>query len=79
MNLEAIKNDLLNSEDSSLISTSSPPLCTNISSPENSSAYKYNSLSLESTQDREVLYILEELQNHKQCIIDITTSGTRDE
>ena len=51
INLEAIKKDLLNSENS----------CTNTSSPENSSAYKCNSLPLESMQDREFLDILEEL------------------
>ena len=68
MNLEVIKKDLLNSENSSIISASPPALCTNTSSPENSSAYKCNSLSLESTQDREILDILEELQNQKPCI-----------
>ena len=58
INLEAINKDLLNSENSSIISASPPALCTNTSSPENSSAYKCNSLSLESTQDREFLDIL---------------------
>ena len=43
MNLEAIKKDLLSSENSSIISTSPPALCTNTSSSENSSAYKCNS------------------------------------
>ena len=76
--LEAIKKDLLNSKNSSIISTSPPALCTNTSSPENSSAYKCNSLSLESTQDREFLDILEELQKHEPCISDIRTTGTRD-
>ena len=39
MNLGAILKDLLNSENSSIISTSPPPpTCTNTSSPENSSA-----------------------------------------
>ena len=76
MNLQAIKKDLLNSENSSIISAFLPTLCTNTSSPENSSAYKCNSLSLESTQDREILDILEELQNHEPCIIDLRTSGT---
>ena len=47
INLEAIKKDLLNSENSSIILTSSPALCTNTSSPENSSAYQCNNLSLE--------------------------------
>ena len=70
---------MLNSEISSIISTFPPALCTNTSSPENSSAYKCNSLSLESTQDRVVLDILDELQNHEPCISDIRTSGTRDE
>ena len=79
MKLEAIKTGLLNSENSSIISTSPPALCTDTSSPENLSAYKCNSLSLESTQDREVLDILEELQNHEPCISEIRTSGTRDE
>ena len=79
MNLEAIKKDLLNSENSSIISTSPPALCTNTLSPENSSTYKCNSLSLESTPDKEILDILEELQNHESCISDIRTSATRDE
>ena len=79
MNLEAIKKDLLNSENSSIISTSPPALCTNTSSPGNSSAYECNSLSLESTQDGENLDILEELQNHEPRISDIRTSGTSDE
>ena len=79
INLEAIKKDLLNSKNSSIISTSPPALCTNTSSPENSSAYKCNSLSLESTQDREFLDILEELQKHEPCISDIRTTDTRDE
>ena len=35
MDLEAIKKDLLNSENSFKISTSPPALCTNTSSPEN--------------------------------------------
>ena len=43
MNLEAIKKDLLSCENSSIISTSPPALCTNTSSSENSSAYKCNS------------------------------------
>ena len=42
------------------------------------SAYKCNSLSLESTQDREFLDILEELQKHEPCISDIGTTGTTD-
>ena len=73
MNLGAIKKDLLNSENSSIISTSPPALSTNTSSPENSSAYKCK--SLESTQDTEILDILEELLYHEPCI---RTSGTRD-
>ena len=68
INLEAIKNDLLNSKNSSIISTWPPALCTNTSSPENSSAYKCNSLSLESTQDREFLDILEELERRALVI-----------
>ena len=48
MNLEVIKKDLLNSENSCIISTPPPTLCTNTSSPEDSSAYKCNSLSSES-------------------------------
>ena len=79
INLEAIKKDLLNSENSSVISTLPPALCTNTSSPENSSAYKCNSLSLESTQDREFLDILEKLQKHEPCITDIRTASMRDE
>ena len=79
MNVEAIKKDLLNSENYSMISTSLPALCTNTSSPEDSSAYKFNILSLESTQNREILDISEELQNHELCISDIKTSGARDE
>ena len=78
INLEAIKKDLLNSENSSIMSTSPPVLCTNTSSHENSSAYICNSLSLESTQDRDFLDILEALQKHKPCISDIRTTGTRD-
>ena len=46
INLEAINKDLFNSENSSIISASPPALCTNTSSPEISSAYKCNSLSL---------------------------------
>ena len=68
MNLEAIKKDLLNSENSFIKSASSPALCTNTASPENSSTNKYNSLSLESTQDREILDVLEELKYHDPCI-----------
>ena len=79
MNLEVIKKDLLNSENSSIISASPPALCTNTSSPENPSAYKCNRLSLESTEDREVLDILEELQNHEPCISNLRTSGTIDD
>ena len=59
--LEVTKKDLLNSENSSLISTPLPALCINTSSPENLSAYKCNSLFLDSMQDRERLEILEEL------------------
>ena len=77
--LEAIKEDLLNSKNSSIISTSPPALCTNTSPPENSSANKCNSLSLESTLDKEFLDILEELQKHEPCISDIRSTGTRDE
>ena len=43
MNLQAIKKDLLSSENSSIISTSPPALYNNTSSSENSSAYKCNS------------------------------------
>ena len=68
MNLEAIKKDLLNSENSFIKSASPPALCTNTASPENSSTNKYNSLSLESTQDREILDVLEELKYHDPCI-----------
>ena len=77
--LEAIKKDLLNSKNSSIISTSPPARCTNTSSPEDSSAYKCNSLSLKSAQDREFLDILEELPKHEPCISDIRTTDTRDE
>ena len=73
------QKSFLNSENSSIISTSTPALFTNTSFPENSSADKCNSLSLESTQDREILDILEELQNHERCISDIRTSSTRDQ
>ena len=76
MNLEAIKRDLLNSENSSTISALPPALCTNTSSLENLSAYKCNSLSLEPMQDKEILDILEELQNHEPCISNLRTSGT---
>ena len=55
INLGSIKRDLLNSKNSSTISTSPLALCNNTSSPENSSACKCNSLSLESTQDKEIL------------------------
>ena len=79
MNLEAIKKDLLSSENSSIISTSPPALCTNISSSENLSAFKCNSSFLESTQDREILDILEELHNPEPYISDIRTFGTSDE
>ena len=79
MNLEASKNDLLNPENSSIISTSPLLVCTNTSSPENSSAYKCNGLSLEPTQDGKILDILEELQNHEPCVSDKKTSGTSDE
>ena len=78
MNLEAIKKDLLSSENSSIISTSPSALCTNTSSSENSSAYKCNSSVIESTQDREILDILEELYNHEPYISDTRTSGTID-
>ena len=70
------KNQVLQSSQGQDFSTA---LCTNTSSPENSSAYKCNSLSLESTQDREFLDILEELQKHEPCISDIRTTSTRDE
>ena len=43
------------------------------------SAYKCNSLSLESAQDREFLDILEELQKHEPWISDIGTDGATDE
>ena len=43
INLEAIKKDLLSSENSFIISTSPPAICTNTSCPENWSAYKCNS------------------------------------
>ena len=64
------------SENSSIISVSSPALCTNISSPENLSAYKCNTLTLKSTQDKEILDISEELQNHEPSISDLRTSST---
>ena len=57
MNLEATKKDLLNSENFSIVLTFPTALCTNTSSPANSSFYKCNSLFLESTQDREILDI----------------------
>ena len=75
LNLEAIKKDLLNSENS-IISASLPVLCTNESYPENLVVYKCNDLCLEATQDRELLDILEELRNHEPCINGIRTSGT---
>ena len=68
---------MLNFENSSIISTLPPALCTNKSSPENSSACKCSSLSSESRQDREILDILEELQNPEPCISDLRTIGTR--
>ena len=77
--LEAITKDLLIFKNSSIISTSQPGLCNSTSSPENSSTYKCNSLSLESTQDGEFLDILEELQKNDLCISDIRTTGARDE
>ena len=40
MNLEVTKKDLPNSENSCIISTSPPALCTNRSTPEDSLAYK---------------------------------------
>ena len=79
INLEAIKKDLLNCRNSSIILTSTAALCTNTSSPKNSSAFKCNSLSLESSQDRELVDVLEELQNYEPCISDIRTFGTNDE
>ena len=79
MYLEAIKKDLLSSENCSIISTFPPALCTNTLSSEISSAYKCNSSFLESTQDREILDILEELHNHEPYISDIRASGTSDE
>ena len=50
------------SENSSIISTFPPVLYTNTSFPENSVGYKCGNLFLESTRDRELLDILEELQ-----------------
>ena len=77
LNLEAIKKDLLNSENS-IISASLPVLCTNESYPENLVVYKCNDLCLEVMQDRELLDILEELRNHEPCINGIRTSGTNE-
>ena len=65
MNLEAIKKDLLNFENSSIILTSPPAFCTNTSFFENSCANKCNKSFLGSTQDRELLDILDELQNYE--------------
>ena len=53
------------------MSTLPPALCTSTSSPGNSSAYKCNSLSLESTQEEEFLDILKELKKHEPYISDI--------
>ena len=79
MNLEPVKNQFLNSKSSTLISIPLPALCSNTSSAENSSANKCNELFLESTQDRELLDIIDELQNHKPCNNDIKTCGSSDE
>ena len=76
MNWELIKKYLLYSSNSSIISTFPHALSANTSSPENSSACKYNILSLECSQDREHLDISEKLQNHQMCFSDIRTSGT---
>lgn len=79
MNWELIKKYLLYSANSSIISTFPLALSANTLSHENSSACKYNILSLECIQDREHLDILEKLQNHQLCISDIRTSGTSDQ
>ena len=78
INLKAIKKDFLKFENFSIIS-SPPALCINTSFTENSSANKCSKLFLESTQDRELLDILEEFKNHEQCINEIRTSSTNDE
>ena len=69
VDFEAIKRDLLSDEDSSKISNNPPVVCTNTSVVQKH--YDVNTSSAirwSSTQDMELLEILEELQNSNEII-----------
>ena len=81
IDFEAIKRDLLSCEKSSTISSSPPVVCTNSSVTCNSSetACEHFESFLESTQEKELLEILEELQNQSQTTIEIHHVSTSEE
>ena len=69
VDFEAIKRDLLSGENSSKISSNPPVICTNTSVVQESYDVNMSSnVRLSSTQDMELLEILEELQNSNEII-----------
>ena len=80
IDFESIKRDLLKSDNSSVKPVSPPVLSTDSSSSQNASCFhEHSECFLESTQDRELLDILEELQNHEPCVNkdNVSTSDER--
>ena len=69
VDFEAIKRDLLSGENSSKTSSNPPVICTNTSVVQESYDVNMSSnVRLSSTQDMELLEILEELQNSNEII-----------
>ena len=69
VDFEAIKRDLLSGENSSITSSNPPVICTNTSVVQESYDVNMSSnVRLSSTQDMELLEILEELQNSNEII-----------
>ena len=80
IDFESIKRDLLKSDSSSIKPVSPPVLSTDRSSSQNTSCFhEHSECLLESIQDRELLDILEELQNHEPSVNNnnVSTSDQR--
>ena len=80
IDFESIKRDLLKSDNSSIKPVSPPVLSTDSSSSQNASCFhEHSECFLESTQDRKLLDILKELQNHEPCVNNnnVSTSDER--
>ena len=80
IDFESIKRDLLKSDNSSIKPVSPPVLSTDSSFSQNASCFhEHSECFLEPTQDRELLDILVELQNHETCVNNnnVSTSDER--